>query len=310
MVGARSSSGNSDKARRTDLARWGRTLLEVKGRQVDESGSLVLDDLAGLRPSELSVETMLAALEVLKKRYKPSSLQRSLSNMRGFCRWLQSSGHMESSPFESDLLTVRVSSELTVRAFSAEDVAAMIGVALDPSESVRSAWPQRDAALIDLIASTGIRSGECVVLQVGDVAGADRPLLLVRRGTKSGKRREVPIPQRCSDRLDLYLDDRRARGLRMGPRSPLFVKGDGAAMTTDNLYYLIKRISRAAGAVLPDDALVHGLRHHYGLQLALRNVPPATLQQLMGHNDPRTTAMYTRHASFDLINALDDAGWL
>ena len=30
----------------------------------------------------------------------------------------------------------------------------------------------------------------------------------------------------------------------------------------------------------------------------------------MGHTDPRTTAIYTRHASYDLVNALDDAGWI
>jgi len=90
----------------------------------------------------------------------------------------------------------------------------------------------------------------------------------------------------------------------------MFIRSTGEAMTSANLYYLVKRIARTAGAVLPDDALVHGFRHHFGLQLALRGLPPATLQQLMGHSDPRTTAMYTRHASFDLINALDDAGWL
>jgi len=88
------------------------------------------------------------------------------------------------------------------------------------------------------------------------------------------------------------------------------VTKEGAALTNDALYYRVKRIARSSGAVLPDDAMVHGLRHHFGLQLALRGVPPATLQQLMGHSDPRTTAVYTRHASFDLINALDDAGWL
>jgi len=81
-------------------------------------------------------------------------------------------------------------------------------------------------------------------------------------------------------------------------------------MSTDSLYHLIKRLALAAGATLPDDALVHGLRHHFGVQLAICGVPPAALQQVMGHRDPRTTALYTRHASRDLVNALDDAGWL
>ena len=107
-----------------------------------------------------------------------------------------------------------------------------------------------------------------------------------------------------------YLAERRERGMAATPRDPLFVRNDGRAFTTDALYHLVKRLAHAGAAHLPDDALVHGLRHHFGLQLAIRGVPPATLQQLMGHRDPRTTSIYTRHASYDLINALDDAGWL
>jgi len=310
-VSDRSTSGNTAKARRTDLARWGRTLRLVRGRPVDEDARLDLElDLEGLTPADLSVETMVRALEVIRGSYKPSSTQRLLSNMRGFCRWLSTAGYMDSSPFDSELLDVRVTSELTVRAFSVDDVAAMLEAAGQPDPKLRSAWSARDVALVDLLASTGVRSSECVALQVGDLAGADRPVLLIRRATKSGKRREVPIPRRTMANMDAYLGERRELGVRCGPRTPLLVTKEGAALTNDALYYRVKRIARSSGAVLPDDAMVHGLRHHFGLQLALRGVPPATLQQLMGHSDPRTTAVYTRHASFDLINALDDAGWL
>lgn len=311
LVGARSSSGNSDKARRSDLARWGRTIDLVKGRDVDDRDVLDLDvDLAGLRPSDLSVDTMLSALEALKGTYRPSTLQRLVSNMRGFVKWLVAAGHLESSPFDSDLVDIKATAEPAVRAFSAADVESMLDAAANPPAGARSAWPARDVAIVDVLASTGVRNGECVALQIGDIGGADRPVLMVRRGTKTGRNREVPLPRRTQDRLNAYLAERQERGLAAGPRHALFVRPTGESLTTANLYYLVKRVAAAAGATLPDDALVHGFRHHYGLQLAQRGLPPATLQQLMGHSDPRTTAIYTRHASFDLINALDDAGWL
>jgi site-specific recombinase XerD len=56
--------------------------------------------------------------------------------------------------------------------------------------------------------------------------------------------------------------------------------------------------------------VVHGLWHHFGVQFAIRGIPPASLQHLVGHTDPRTTALYARNASRDLVDALDDAGWL
>lgn len=310
-VTAASTSGNSDKARRGDLAQWGRAITTVRGHETDAGERLALEsDLAGLTTADLSSDTLLRALDLLKRSYSPSTLQRQLSSMRGFCRWLATRGLIEANPFDDEMLQVKGRGEQVVRAFTPEDVEAMIEAAADPPASARSAWPVRDAALIDLLSSTGARNGECVALRIGDIGGADRPVLHIQRGTKSGRAREVPLPRHTVDRVQSYLAEREERGIRLTGRDPLFVRNDGRDFSTDALYHLVKRLASASLAHLPDDALVHGLRHHFGLQLAMRGVPPATLQQLMGHQDPRTTSIYTRHASFDLINVLDDAGWL
>ena len=310
-VTAASTSGNSDKARRTDLARWGRAIKTSRGEIIDEELLHSLEhDLDGLTTRDLSSESLLRALDLLKRSYSPSTLQRQLSSVRGFCRWLTTKGLIDTNPFDDEVLQFRGRTEQAVRAFTSDDVAAMIEAAGEPSKRARSAWPARDEALIDLLAATGTRNGECVALRIGDIGGADRPVLHIQRGTKSGRVREVPLAKHTVDRLDKYLAERGERGLAATGRESLFIRNDGRDFTTDALYHLVKRLAQAAAAHLPDDALVHGLRHHFGLQLAMRGVPPATLQQLMGHQDPRTTSIYTRHASFDLINALDDAGWL
>ncbi len=310
-VTAASTSGNSDKARRTDLARWGRAIKTSRGEIIDEELLHSLEhDLDGLTTRDLSSESLLRALDLLKRSYSPSTLQRQLSSVRGFCRWLTTKGLIDTNPFDDEVLQFRGRTEQAVRAFTPDDVAAMIEAAGEPSKRARSAWPARDEALIDLLAATGTRNGECVALRIGDIGGADRPVLHIQRGTKSGRVREVPLAKHTVDRLDKYLAERGERGLAATGRESLFIRNDGRDFTTDALYHLVKRLAQAAAAHLPDDALVHGLRHHFGLQLAMRGVPPATLQQLMGHQDPRTTSIYTRHASFDLINALDDAGWL
>jgi len=310
-VTAASTSGNSDKARRSDLARWARAIRTARGDSVDEEPLLDIEnDLAGLTTIDLSSDTLLRALDLLKRTYSPSTVQRQMSSMRGLCRWMATKGIIDSNPFDDEMLQIRGRTEQTVRAFTPDDVAAMIEAADDPPGKARSAWPLRDQAIIDLLASTGTRNGECVALRIGDIGGADRPVLHIQRGTKSGRTREVPLARHVMKRVHAYLDERRERGFSAGQRDTLWVRNDGSDFTTDALYHLVKRLAHAAAAHLPDDALVHGLRHHFGLQLAMRGVPPATLQQLMGHRDPRTTSIYTRHASYDLINALDDAGWL
>ena len=308
---AGSTTGNSDRARRQDLARWGRTLRSVTGHDVDKTAQLDIEtDLQGLTPQSLSIDNIIAALDRLRRSYKSSTLQRLCSTLRSFCKWLVRRGFLNDNPFDDEILHVSYRTESEIRAFSPEDVDLMIEAAAAPPPEARSAWATRDVAAIDVLAFTGVRAAEFCGLQVGDVGTTDRTILHIRRGAKGNKRREVPLPFDASERLNTYLAERADAGIRMGPRTELFVRNDGRAMSTDSLYHLVKRIALAAGASLPDDALVHGLRHHFGVQLAIRGVSPATLQQLMGHTDPRTTALYTRHASRDLVNALDDAGWL
>jgi len=310
-VTADTTTGNSDRARRQDLARWGRTLHRVTGHDVDETTPLDLKiDLDRLTPESLSVENMIAALDILRGRYKSSTLSRSTSTLRGFCRWLVRRGHLNTNPFDDEILHVTYRLEPEIRAFGTDDVDAMLEAAATPPPTATSAWPRRDVAAVDLLAFTGVRAAEFCNLQIGDIGQTDRPILHIRRGAKGNKRREVPLPRHTTNRIETYLAERAQHGIRSGPRTELFVRNDGRAMSTDSLYHLIKRLALAAGATLPDDALVHGLRHHFGVQLAIRGVPPAALQQVMGHRDPRTTALYTRHASRDLVNALDDAGWL
>ena len=73
---------------------------------------------------------------------------------------------------------------------------------------------------------------------------------------------------------------------------------------------MVRGLAHRAGVVLPEGAAAHAFRHHYGVTLALRGVAQPVISQLMGHADPRTTAIYTTVASTQLIAALDDAGLL
>lgn len=56
--------------------------------------------------------------------------------------------------------------------------------------------------------------------------------------------------------------------------------------------------------------MADALRHTYGTELALRGVPVAVIQQLLGHADPRTTAIYPNGHALDLTHTLREAGLL
>jgi site-specific recombinase XerD len=70
------------------------------------------------------------------------------------------------------------------------------------------------------------------------------------------------------------------------------------------------RNDTSAGVAPPEGAMAHALRHTYGMDLAMRGVPLSVIQQLMGHDDPRTTSIYTVAHAEDLSAALAAAGAL
>jgi site-specific recombinase XerD len=307
-LAGRSETDNSAQARRRDLCRWGRALQSTLGRAVDESGLLDVEvDLAGLRLRELTADNCLHALSLLRSSGKASSTARMLSTWRGFCRWLVRRGYLRSDPTDDDLLTVTTSGERLPRAFTIAEVDRLRTVALDPSPRARSAWPTRDLAIVELLAGSGARVSETAALQVGDVDRRHQVVILrLRRSTKSGNERDIPLPDRVVDALDSYLAERTLSGRAQ----PLLVRLDGERMTRQDLDEVLRRLCRAGGVTAPDGEMAHGLRHHYGTQLALHGVPVRVIQQLLGHADPRTSSIYTRVAAQSLVDALTAAGML
>lgn len=90
---------------------------------------------------------------------------------------------------------------------------------LTPQAALR---PATLATLIGLLYATGLRIGEALGLDVGDLDGRDR-LLRVRRG-KFGKSRVLPLRRSTVDALVRYVEDPR-RPVGTGASAPLFVSG-------------------------------------------------------------------------------------
>ena len=73
-MAARSGSGNSDSARRQDLARWARTLRTGRGHSVDDGDQLEVGrDLAELTTGDLTTDAILAALKAHRARLELST---------------------------------------------------------------------------------------------------------------------------------------------------------------------------------------------------------------------------------------------
>jgi integrase/recombinase XerD len=143
---------------------------------------------------------------------------------------------------------------------------------------------RRDRMCLTMIYSCGLRLREGTRLQVRDI-DSQRMMVHVRNG-KGGKDRYVPLPQRCLELLRDYWRQER-------PRSWLFPEERGAdrPVKGDRPYKTLKAVLRRSKINKP--ANVHTLRHSYATHLLEAGVNLRVIQEILGHQSPKTTAIYT-----------------
>jgi integrase len=146
----------------------------------------------------------------------------------------------------------------------------------------------------------GLRSGEIVGLEWGDVDFANR-LLCVQRNVwegqvdspKGGRIRYVPLTRRLVDAL------RNGRGM---PNTRVLRRHNGKPFTEGAITHAVVRAARLAD--LPANG-PHRLRHTFCSHLAMRGAPPRAIQELAGHAHVTTTQRYMHLSSTSLSSAIN-----
>jgi site-specific recombinase XerD len=133
----------------------------------------------------------------------------------------------------------------------------------------------RNAALLELVYSCGLRSAEAVGLDLGDV-DLDREQLRVRG--KGDKERLVPLGEEAAWLVARWLRDGRPQ-LARGACDALFVSVRGKRLDTS----VLRRL-------LPNP---HRLRHAYATHLLEGGADLRTIQELLGHASLSTTQIYS-----------------
>ena len=147
----------------------------------------------------------------------------------------------------------------------------------------------RNAALVELVYSCGLRSAEAVALDLGDV-DLDREHVHVRG--KGGKERLVPLGEEAAWRVGRWLRDGRP-ALARAACDALFLSVRGRRLDTSVLRRLLRH--------------PHRLRHAYATHLLEGGADLRTIQELLGHASLSTTQIYSHVDARRLRRAYDRA---
>ncbi len=158
----------------------------------------------------------------------------------------------------------------------------------DVERLLASAPDARHRVAVLLGAEAGLRAGEIRGLQWGDVADGQ---LTIRRALDTES--DEVVPPKHNKVRTVPLSDRLVDEFAALPKRGLWIVGrlNGALLTHAGLYDAIVELYDRAGVEKPSQP-IHCLRHTFGTETAGGGTPLATLQDLMGHADIKTTLRY------------------
>lgn len=237
-----------------------------------------------------------------------------LSGWRGFYRWAVRQGWLQANPVQ-DVRAPKAPRPLP-KALGVDEAVQLAawrspaatgagtsagGDASAAASAEEQALELRDAALTELLYSSGLRIGELLGLDVQASAAAEQQ----GRGWvdwhdaqahvigKGSKRRSVPIGRSAMQALQAW---RAARALLLAPGSAdepaLFIGRRGQRLSAQNAWKRLRQRSQRAGLSAPVHP--HMLRHSFASHVLQSSGDLRGVQELLGHANIGTTQVYTR----------------
>jgi integrase/recombinase XerC len=227
-----------------------------------------------------------------------------LSGWRGFYAWLGREAKVSSNPVQG-VRTPKVGKPVP-KALSVDDAVRLADHAGPQDDAEEALWlDARDAAIVELLYSSGLR--------VGELTGLDRHASASARGWidmdgaeahvlgKGSKRRSVPVGAQAMAALRHWVA---VRPLRGEGAAALFIGRHGTRLTSQSVWQRLRRRSQEAGLATPVHP--HMLRHSFASHVLQSSGDLRAVQELLGHANISTTQVYTR-LDFQHLSQIYDA---
>ena len=268
----RGLSRHTLEAYRRDLRRYSRYLVQAEifdAADVDEAR------VAGF-------VARLSAIEYAEgKRYRTSSVARTVSAVRSFHRFLVREEGGGTDPTEG-VARPKVPRTLP-RALSVDEVATILA-AIPGGDAVTL----RDRAILETMYGAGLRISELVGLDIDEVDLDEGSVLVIGKGNKQ---RLVPLGRFGVASVASYLIRARPALAAAASGPALFLNQRGGRLTRQGAATVLRRAVKRAG--ITKRVTPHALRHSFATHLLEGGADVRVVQELLGHASLATTQIYT-----------------
>ncbi len=223
-----------------------------------------------------------------------ASVRRKVSTIRSFYKWLRQEGKLANDPFFG--VTGPKPARRLPDILTSEDIDRMTAAA-----DGREPAGLRDRALLELLYAAGLRVSEVESLDVTELDVRD---LSVRVQGKGKKERIGVFGEPAATALIRYLHDGRP-GLVAAKETALFLNRFGGRLTVRSVQTIVRKYATKAG--LPEAVHPHLLRHSFATHLLDGGADLRVVQELLGHESPNTTQIYTHVSEAKKRETMEEA---
>ena len=233
-----------------------------------------------------------------EKEYKPSTMNRKLSSLKGYTNFLEEEKIIDFNPLK--YIKLPKNPRKIPKTLDDVDITKL----LENHDTLNI----REKTIIELMYATGIRASELINLKFADINFNSKSIRVYGKGSKE---RIIPIHQNALHLLKSYwkieMDNHNSVVKNNGKifiREYLFVNKNKLKLTRQGLWYILKQIAKKLG-INENKITPHVLRHTFATHLLYNGVPLRHLQEMLGHSSISTTQIYTHLSDKFVKNEYD-----
>lgn len=219
-----------------------------------------------------------------EKKYKNTTICRHISSLRSFYKYLLGNKLINENPME--LISLPKKEQRLPNFLYYNDLEKLLETP-DQSTSIGL----RDKLIFEILYSTGVRVSELVNIKVKDIDFENKSIRIFGKGKKE---RIVLFGDQALKLINIYLDQR-------GFTSEyLILNNRGNKITTRGVDLIIHKNSLKSG--LKNKITPHTMRHTFATHMLNDGANLLTVQELLGHENLKTTQVYTHLSNERLRN--------
>tara|TARA_B100000530_G_C15843849_1_gene442455 strand:+ start:98 stop:955 length:858 start_codon:yes stop_codon:yes gene_type:complete len=208
-----------------------------------------------------------------KKEYTKSTINRKITSINTFLNWCIEKKYFDNTALKS-VRSLKNEKKLP-NILSANYINELLdGLPIKDDKDIR------DKAILELMYSSGLRVSEVSDLTLNDIK-KNRSVKVIGKGNKE---RVLPLTSRAYEAINSYIKYSRKIFINQKSYSYIFLGVRGGKLSDRE----IRRIVKLRVGTFP-----HSLRHTFATHLLDGGADLRIVQELLGHNDPSTTQIYT-----------------